>query len=139
MTKKAVKVSSEVTNYAAEVAASQQAIMTLLNSVYPPAADGSLSYARTRFIENLVWRSDKDAEFQTTKAAEAQQKLDDAHFIQRAIDEQQKREEITDPHKVYSTQVERAERWNERMQLQLHGARIFQDAAHAALEALASE
>jgi hypothetical protein len=40
---------------------------------------------------------------------------------------------------VYDSQVERAQRWNERMQLQLQGASEFRDAAHLALESLSQD
>jgi|13_taG_2_1085334.scaffolds.fasta_scaffold71951_1 hypothetical protein len=133
VSKKVVK--SEVE---ANVEAVASNIKVLLDSIYPNHADGLLAYARARFVENLVWRADKDYEFQEGKAAEAQVKYDEAMFIQRAITEQQNREGESQT-MVYDTQVERAERWNERMQLQLQGASEFRDAAHLALESLSQD
>jgi hypothetical protein len=131
---KAVK-QSEVSSNVEAVASN---IKVLLDSIYPNHADGLLAYARARFVENLVWRADKDFEFQEGKAAEAQVKYDEAMFIQRAITEQQNREG-EDQGMVYDTQVERSQRWNERMQIQLQGASEFRDAAHLALESLSQD
>jgi hypothetical protein len=135
------KVSKKVTKQS-EVSSNVEAVASnikvLLDSIYPNHADGLLAYARARFVENLVWRADKDFEFQQGKASEAEAKYDEAMFIQRAITEQQNREG-EDQGMVYDSQVERAQRWNERMQLQLQGASEFRDAAHLALESLSQD
>ncbi len=131
------KAANELKAYESNVQVAADALRAYIDAVYPNAADGSLGYARARKAENEVWRSDKDYEFQVGKAAEAQEKLLEAEFIQRAINEQQEREQLTDPHKVYSTGLERAKQWAERMEMQLYGAKVARDAAHQVLENIA--
>tara|TARA_R100000734_G_C3263554_1_gene61512 strand:+ start:91 stop:522 length:432 start_codon:yes stop_codon:yes gene_type:complete len=114
--------------FSADVKVCAEILTSLIDTVYPKCDE--LKYARERMAENLVWRADRDAEYQTTKVAEAQEKLDDAIYVERAIQEKQEREAINEPNTtIYDTRRENAERWSERMQLQMHGAVTFRDAA----------
>jgi hypothetical protein len=123
--KQATKVVNE---YEAEVRNAAQMMHNLIDTIYPKTDE--LKYARERMAENLVWRADRDAEYQATKVEEAKAKLDDAIYVERAIQEKQEREAINEPNTtVYDTRRENAERWCDRMEMQMHGASMFRDAA----------
>lgn len=123
--KQATKVVNE---YEADVKTAAQMMHNLIDTIYPKSDE--LKYARERMAENLVWRADRDAEYQVTKVAEAKEKLDDAIYVERAIQEKQEREAINEPNTtVYDTRRENAERWYDRMEMQMHGASMFRDAA----------
>ena len=123
--KQATKVVNE---YEADVKTAAQMMHNLIDTIYPKSDE--LKYARERMAENLVWRADRDAEYQATKVEEAKAKLDDAIYVERAIQEKQEREAINEPNTtVYDTRRENAERWYDRMEMQMHGASMFRDAA----------
>lgn len=123
--KQATKVVNE---YEADVKTAAQMMHNLIDTIYPKSDE--LKYARERMAENLVWRADRDAEYQATKVEEAKAKLDDAIYVERAIQEKQEREAINEPNTtVYDTRRENAERWCDRMEMQMHGASMFRDAA----------
>ena len=103
--KQATKVVNE---YEADVKTAAQMMHNLIDTIYPKSDE--LKYARERMAENLVWRADRDAEYQATKVEEAKAKLDDAIYVERAIQEKQEREAINEPNTtVYDTRRERTD------------------------------
>tara|TARA_R100000654_G_scaffold74833_1_gene110210 strand:+ start:100 stop:531 length:432 start_codon:yes stop_codon:yes gene_type:complete len=127
---KAVKETKAINEaeFSAEVEACAEFMRNLIDVCYPQCDE--LKYARERMAENLVWRADRDYEFQVTKVAESQERLDNAVFEETAIREKLQRESVDEPNTtVYDSRRERAAQWHERMEMQMCGAARYRDGA----------
>lgn len=136
---------TETKAYEEDVVLVHHQIMQVVNTLYPYAQDGSMSYARQSYVDGMI----RQAEFDLNAAGnvskngkvygsipmlkQAQLDYEDACYLA------ERRGEDTDDNKVYYTKVERTRDWLNRMEMQNHGNLMRLDALFMVREALANQ
>lgn len=122
----------------AEVQNCVDAIMNYISASNPKCPE--LKYQRQRDIDDIIWRTENSLPYQREKSADAKEKLDNAIYVEQAVQEKQQRESIDEPNMtVYDSRRERAAQWNERMEMQLHGMELRLEAAMIVRDIIADE
>ncbi len=122
----------------AEVQHAVEAMMSHISASFPKCPE--LKYSRQRDVDDIIWRVESNLPYQKEKCAEAKEKLDNAIYVEQAIQEKQQRESIDEPNTtVYDSRRERAAQWHERMEMQLYGMELRLEAAMILRDIIADE